>query len=450
MNVTAQGSTLSTNERRIIVKLDQLRKQSSSNILKMVLSAFTIAFLVGAICAPDRAEMFSGLFRIISKPAQLTKDYFFLEIGSISGSCLNAFLVGAVCCGLLYLPGAVATGITFAAYWLTVGFCFYGMNILNIWPFILGVFVYSRIKKQPFSKFVNFAMFSCALSPLVSEVLFRYPGVEGHGITLLGVVLALLIGIITGLSMPALCAHAQNFHKGYDLYNAGPAAGFLCFTLFAIMFKALGFEAPAIVATLGEGNAVFANIFCIICFVLCIVFGYILNGNSFKGYVNLLKDSGYKVDFAERYGIGTCVINIGVYGLFILAYYNIVGAKFTGPTFGAVWNMLAFAAAGANPLNVFPLMIGYVIAAQFGASAINAQAIVVGLCYCSGLAPIVGRYGIIAGIISAIIHYCTVTSVPAIHGGFNLYNGGFTAGLVCFAVVPVLEHYFKTKEERKG
>ena len=56
----------------------------------------------------------------------------------------------------------------------------------------------------------------------------------------------------------------------------------------------------------------------------------------------------------------------------------------------------------------------------------------------------------IIGIVAGIIHYCLVTSVPAIHGGFNLYNGGFTAGLVCFVMIPVMEHFFKTKEERKG
>lgn len=432
------------------MKLDQLRKQSSSTILKYVLSAFTIAFLIGAICAPDRSEMFSGLARIVTNPSVLTKDYFFLELGSISGACLNAALVGLVCCALMFIPGAVANGGTVAAYMLTVGFCFYGMNILNILPFILGVFVYSLLRKQPFSKFINFAMFSTALGPLVSEVLFRYPGTEIHGVTLLGVVLALLIGIVTGIAMPALCAHSQNFHKGYDLYNAGPAAGFLCFTIFAIMYKTLGYEAPVIEATLGAGDALFVNVFSIICFVLCILAGFVINGNSFKGYEKLFLDSGYKVDFAEKYGIGPCVMNFGVYGLFIVAYYNLIGATFTGPTFGAIWCMLAFCAAGSTPLNVFPIMIGYFIASLFGVSALNAQAIVVGLCFASGLAPVSGRYGIIAGIVAGIIHYCLVTSVPAIHGGFNLYNGGFTAGLVCFVMIPVMEHFFKTKEERKG
>ena len=45
----------------------------------------------------------------------------------------------------------VATGTTVTAFFLTVGFCFYGMNPLNLLPFVLGVFVYSRIKRQPFA-----------------------------------------------------------------------------------------------------------------------------------------------------------------------------------------------------------------------------------------------------------------------------------------------------------
>ena len=429
------------------MSIEKLRKQSSSNILKYMLSAFTLAFLIGAICAPDRSEMFAGFWRILSKPSLLTKDYFFLEIGSISGAMFNAFCVGAVCCAMMFLPGATAVGGTVAGYFLTIGFCFFGINLLNILPFIFGTFVYSLIKKQPFAKNINFAMFATALAPLVSEVLWRYPGPDTHGITLLGVVLAIVIGVVVGIAMPALCAQSAVFHKGFDLYNAGPAAGFLCMLIFAIMYKAMGFEAPAIAATLGEGNAVFCNTFAIICFVLCLAFGLILNG-GFKGYGKLVLDSGYKADFTSKYGIGATAINFGIYGLFILAYYNIIGATFTGPTFGVVWCMLAFCAAGSTPLNVLPILIGYVVGSLFGAPALNAQAIVVGACYASGLAPVTGQYGPIAGLVAGILHYCMVTNIPAIHGGFNLYNGGFTSGLVAFVLVPVLGIFMKSKDEK--
>lgn len=41
-------------------------------------------------------------------------------------------------------------------------------------------------------------------------------------------------------------------------------------------------------------------------------------------------------------------------------------------------------------------------------------------------------------------------SVPNLHGGFCLYNGGFTAAVICILLVPELECFCKTKAERKA
>ena len=51
--------------------------------------------------------------------------------------------------------------------------------------------------------------------------------------------------------------------------------------------------------------------------------------------------------------------------------------------------------------------------------------------------------------LAAIMHFCMVTTVPVLHGGMCLYNGGFTAALVCLLMVPGLERHFMTKHERK-
>ena len=48
------------------------------------------------------------------------------------------------------------------------------------------------------------------------------------------------------------------------------------------------------------------------------------------------------------------------------------------------------------------------------------------------------------------MHFVLVTSVPALHGGFCLYNGGLTAAFICLLFVPVLEKFCKTKAERKA
>ena len=286
------------------------------------------------------------------------QDYFRPEIGSISGAFFNTALVGTVCCALLFLPGAVTSGLTVTGYMLTVGFSFWGMNLVNILPFMFGTFVYSLIKREPFAKFVNFAMFSTALGPLASEMLYRYPGTEIHGVTLAGIGLALLIGVATGVAMPALCAHAKNFHKGYSLYSAGAAAGFWCFFLYATLYRTLGVEAPAIEAITSDGlSKTFVDVYCIVVFVLCIIAGFILSGNSFKGYWSLLKDTGYQVDFGTKYGNGPTVMNFGVYGPFIVPYYNLIGAKFTLSLIHICVEKIAKEVYGADGVDWAPLAV---------------------------------------------------------------------------------------------
>jgi len=291
-------------------------------------------------------------------------------------------------------------------------------------------------------------MFSTAIAPLITHVLFYYPVMgEEAVLSLRGVVLALVIGAVFGCCLPAVCAHSPGFHKGYDLYNAGPAAGFLCFLIYAVLHKTLGVEAPAITADLGEGNRAFVNSFCLAAFGLCAALGLLMNG-GLGDYRKLFFDSGYQSDFTAKYSAGANVLNVGVYGLFILAYYNLIGASFTGPTMGAIFCMLCCCCMGATPRNVLPIMVGYGLMGLLNrlgvvAFPVNGQALVVGLCFASGLAPVAGEFGPVAGIAAAMLHYAIVTSVPAIHGGFNLYNGGFTAGIVCFIIVPVLEHYRK-------
>ena len=116
--------------------------------------------------------------------------------------------------------------------------------------------------------------------------------------------------------------------------------------------------------------------------------------------------------------------------------------------------MVCFGANGAHPGNVWPIMVGYVAfsyAATLGFGGVfpvNAQAIMVGLCFASGLAPIAGDYGWWAGILAGGMHYLLVTSIPAIHGGFSLYNGGFTALVIAIILVPQLETFCKNREQR--
>ena len=439
--------------------MKKIKSLSESNFLKLLFAFFTAAFLIAAVCMPDRSNMFTGLWKILTGPSKVSTNYF--AVGGYAATFLNMGLVALICLGLYCLPGAVATNVSTLAFILTLGFGSWGINVLNIWPTILGVVLYGLVKKEKVTSLVNAMLFSTGIAPLITDLLIRYPSTEVIGFNWPGLGVAMLVGLAIGFFLPAGLAASPKVHKGFDLYSAALPVGMTAFFLQATLYKTMGVALPAAPAaeTLQVASQLTVNIFCISLFGLCIVFAFLL-GCKPKDYWNLLKDPALVTNFSSTYGNATFLMNVGVYGLFILGYYNLVGATFNGVTFGIIFCMLACCNSGSHPGNVWPIMLGYVVSSfVFGwlsqlaggtfAGAINAQAICVGLCYANGLSPIADKYGWRYGFVAAVMHYLLVTSVPTLHGGFCLYNGGFTAALICIILVPELERFFKTKEERK-
>lgn len=127
-----------------------------------------------------------------------------------------------------------------------------------------------------------------------------------------------------------------------------------------------------------------------------------------------MTDTGYSSNFAEKYGMPLCLINIGCYGFLFLLYIHLIthfteGAGFTGPTIGVTVAALTFSAMGQHPRNVWPILAGYlllylvtlVLCRMDGreiAWTISTQGYINGVAFATGLCPIVGRYGIRAGL----------------------------------------------------
>ena len=168
----------------------------------------------------------------------------------------------------------------------------------------------------------------------------------------------------------------------------------------------------------GESNWLFANIFFILLFGTALLIGCILNKKSFNGYKELIKETGYWSNFSEKYGMPLCLINFGIYGFMVLAYMNLImllsdGVAFTGPTVGAVFAAMTFAAIGQHPRNTWSIFAGYgalslfvtIFCALRGEAVpwtLSTQGYINGVAFATGLAPMAGRYswkiGIAAGI----------------------------------------------------
>ena len=407
-------------------KLNQLEE---SKFLRLFFTAISVCFVIAAFMIPDRSSAFSGLWKILSGTCKISTNYF--ALGGFSATFLNMGLVGIICTLLCCLPGAKPNNVTTLGVLLTIGFASWGINLLNMIPTVLGVCLYALVKKEKIGAVSNAMLYSTGIAPLISDLLFRYPGTAYIGFNPLGIGLALLIGIVIGFFLPAGLGHAPNIHKGYDHYSAAVPIGFTAFFLRAVLYTVLLGQKTSELSTLAALDVVswpMTNIFCFSVFGLCILMS-LLMGCTPKEYWNLIKDSGHSVSFTTKYGNAPFLMNVGIFGLMIVGYFNLAGALdgtnvWTGMTFGIVFCMLSTCNSGSHPGNVWPIMVGYIAASYlFGwlgkllgndsfALTIGSQSILIGLCYANGLSPVSGKYGFGYGILAGGLHYLLVTAVP--------------------------------------
>lgn len=416
-------------------------------------------------------DSFSNLFKdfayVLTSPSKLVTDYF--ELGSIAATFLNASLCGFACCVVCLISRAKVGALVLSGYFLVVAHCFYGLNFLNMWIPLFGVVVYCAVMKKKFGEVVHISFFCTSLGPFISDFLFRYTlgssfDAANPRITFLGLVIAVVFGLAEGFAVPALIPGTTKMHRGHNLYKAGLAVGLFGVFSFAFFYTTLGISVPDIIVRYNRlyefsnrSYHIIADIFFIAVFGLSFLTGFVMNGFSFKGFKRLLMVDGHDDDFPADFGIPLTLINIGIYGMAILLYYNCVvyfteGAGFTGPTVGVIIAAITFSANGQTVRNVWPIVLGYmlliglmnIVCMVFGISipaSLSYQGYINGLAFATGLCPFAGKYGIKTGICAGFLDAVVCTSTSAMHGGFVLYNGGFAAGLTALILLPVLEYY---------
>lgn len=439
----------------------------------LFISVFFLLATPIAVIYTKEWDFFENLSRIITSPSKLVTDYF--ALGGLGSTLFNAAFCGMIANLVIHITGARANATTLAGYLLIVAHCFYGLNFINMWPPFVGVVLYCKVMKKRVRENIHIAFFATALAPFVSEVLFRYsvgnfdPAVIQ--INWVGLTIAIVCGIGVGFVVLPLLPGTTAMHRGYNLYKAGLAIGILGIFIYSFMYNTLGIEAPDVVPihnpeyyAMPYSYRAFMNVFFTVLFSITFIAGFFLNHRSVRDYQKLLKCTGYDSDFTDKFGMPLCLVNIAVYGFSILVYLNIIfilpeifpilpkGVGFTGATVGVVFAALTFAADGQHPRNVFPIVVGYVSLSVIVITiclitgleipwTLSTQSYINGLAFATGLCPFAGkygfRYGVIAGMLSATI--CTVTS--NMHGGFVLYNGGFTAGLTALILIPLLDFY---------
>ena len=391
----------------------------------IILALLMIGF---AFVVDSPVNIFAGFITILTSPAGLITDS--IVVGGMGAAFFNAGCVLLYSTFLLKLVKVPFSGITLACLFLMAGFAMFGKDLWNIQPFILGGWLYSVYKREPFSRYIYTSMFGTALCPIASEIGNLVDGPAK-------ILVMLVVGVLIGFLLVPVAAFSVRAHQGYNLYNVGFAAGLLGM-LFASLCKSFGYEFET-QQKWSSGNNVMLGCWLALVFGLLIVAGILIEPNR-KKYPHIMRHSGRLIaDFVLLDGVGFSFINMGIVGFIGLAFLLIVGGEINGPTIGGIFTMCGFAAFGKHPKNVLPIMLGVLLSSFIMVHDISNPSVILAALFGTALAPIAGQFGWHWGILAGIIHASVVLNVGILHGWMNLYNNGFSAGLICIVLVPLIE-----------
>ncbi len=387
------------------------------------------------------AGILQGLIAIQRSPSILLTDY--LAVAGIGAALANGSLVMLTALAVCRRVGLSLSGPVIAALFLMLGFSFFGKNLYNIWPIMLGVLIFSRFQRESFQTVILPALFGTALGPVVSQVSF------GLGLAQpVAIPLGILLGLIVGFLLPPLSSHFIRFHQGYNLYNTGFTTG-LIGMLFMAIFRGLGYEnTPA--ALLLDPAPAGLTIYLISLLLILGSIGLVYSRRPVRSLWDLWHMPGQLVsDFVSMDGFGIVLVNMAMIGFVSLGYVRLVGAELNGPILGGIFSVVGFGAFGKHLRNILPVMVGVLLANGLFIWEASATSSVLAALFGTALAPIAGAYGILPGIAAGVLHMAVVMNVGYLHGGMNLYNNGLSAGFVAAILVPLLDsvHFSLTSRE---
>ena len=400
-----------------------------------VLMSLYLFMILFAFLLDTPVEILSGLKEIILSPDILITDN--MAVGGLGAALINASLTSIASIILLLIAKVRPTGSTIMSLWLMTGFSFLGKNLFNIWPLILGVYLFSKIQKEPFRNYTLIALLGTSLSPIVSQIAFG-----SDKISFISILLGIALGTFAGFILSPIASYSVRAHNGYNLYNIGFACGLIA-TIFMSMFRSIGIDFSSRLIWHTGSNTILLVFLLLVCIYL-IVIGLKDTRDTKSTLLKLNKESGRLVtDFFFLYG-ETTYINMGILGIISTLFIIIIGGDLNGATICGVFTIMGFGCFGKNIRNVIPVMIGATLAGLFNISPITSPSLLLSILFSTTLAPIAGKFGYKSGILAGIIHVNIVSSIGYLHGGLNLYNNGLAGGFAAMILIPIITTF---KEE---
>ena len=407
------------------------------------LFGLSVMLMILAFVIESPKFLVSGMMTILVSPSQLFTDY--MEIASVGSTLLNVAIMLGISIYSYKKLEIPLNGTVIGSLGMLAGFSFFGKNLFNSIPFMIGVWIYTKVTKQNYRNYVIVGLFGSALGPLISFIAFS--GVLPQGWSVL---IAYALGVFIGFILPQLSTQFLGFHQGFSLYNVGFTAGIIGMVVLGFM-NAFGIEVETRTLTSTQSPLILYQLLIGFCVILIVTSFYLHFKKKEKYHFKLLlKLSGrLPSDFVEMTNLATVTLNMSIIGFILLGYVLMNGGQLNGPIVGSIIGVMSFGAFGNQVKNTVPVLVGIMIGSYLTGVEPTSTSALIAAIFGTTLAPVSGYYGPFAGMIAGFVHITLVSHVVVMHGGLNLYNNGFAGGFVAAVLVPIFEIFEGIRQEMK-
>jgi hypothetical protein len=170
--------------------------------------------------------------------------------------------------------------------------------------------------------------------------------------------------------------------------------------------------------------------------------------NLAEGLLQILSSPSLLLsDYMVIGGPGAALVNAGLVGLIGLALVAGSGAALTGSGIAGIFSMAGYALFGKNPLNVLPIIAGVYLFSR--AKQVPFKTYLGPAMFGTAIAPLVSQMAfgfglplfasLAAGVAAGFVMPALATHLVPNHQGYNLYNIGFTAGILGTLAMALLK-----------
>lgn len=173
-----------------------------------------------------------------------------------------------------------------------------------------------------------------------------------------------------------------------------------------------------------------------------------------KGFVDIqFEPDNLITDYFQTAGIGAAFFNSAISTLFTVLLIHRSKSPISGPLFAAIFTVSGFAFFGKNIYNSIPITAGAFIYAR--SQGVSPRSVILAAIFGTSLGPLVSQVAfgysiplyasiplsILAGNLVGYLLPPLAHQFIRFHQGFNLYNIGFTAGILGMVVTSVFRMF---------